>query len=194
MTLWAAIVLDEPPATVLAQPARAAGTPLRCAIARRRRTRLTFRQLLGDSPCTYCVAECPEVFVCENPAVLAAAANRWGAVSRPLVCVEGQPNLAADRLLHMLVDRGIALRYHGDFDWGGIRIAARLWEKFGFTPWRFNCDDYLLAPLGRSLSGKPVVAPWDEQLAPAMLRAGTVVHEEAVMDALLSDLGPRHQG
>jgi uncharacterized protein (TIGR02679 family) len=193
--LWASagVVLDELSATVLVLnlPAKP-GTPLGDVLCRLRLSgepcRLTFRQLRGESPCEFSAEVSNGVFVCENPAVVSAAADRWGSNSKPLVCVEGQPNLAAERLLHLLVRQGFSLHYHGDFDWGGIRIAARLWELLHFLPWRFRRDDYLQAPPGRALSGTPAIAPWDNHLAPAMEIAGRVVHEEAVLDCLLGDL------
>ncbi len=196
-TLWAnvGVVLDELSATVLVlnlptlpgsalgdmlYPLRQAGEP----------ARLTFRQLRGNAPCDFDAAGAAEVFVCENPAVVAAAADRWGADCRPLICVEGQPNLAAERVLQMLVERGISLRYHGDFDWGGIRIAAHLWKRFRFTPWRFTCDDYVQAPPGRTLSGQPIATPWDDRLGLTMQAAAVIVHEEALLEQLLADLRP----
>jgi uncharacterized protein (TIGR02679 family) len=192
--LWASagVVLDELSSTVLVLNLRAsAETPLGDVLNRLQIAgepgRLTFRQLLGQSPCEFLIDN-REVYVCENPAVVAAAANRWGADCRPLVCVEGQPNLAADRLLHLFVMQGISLRYHGDFDWGGIRIAARLWHRFRFIPWRFTCDDYLRSPVGRTLTGRPANAPWDQGLTSAMQLAGTAVHEEAVVGELVTDL------
>ncbi len=196
-TLWAnvGVVLDELSATVLvlnlsALPGSALGDMLYALRQAGEPARLTFRQLRGNAPCDFDVAGASEVFVCENPAVVAAAADRWGADSRPLICVEGQPNLAAERLLQMLVERGVSLRYHGDFDWGGIRIAAHLWKRFRFTPWRFTCDDYVQAPPGRTLSGQPIATPWDDRLGLAMQAAAVIVHEEALLEQLLADLGP----
>ncbi|HEX4131389.1 MAG TPA: TIGR02679 family protein [Pirellulales bacterium] len=195
--LWAdvGIVLDELSATVLvlnlpALPGSALGDVLYRMRQAGDPVRLTFRQLRSNALCEFDVAGAAEVFVCENPAVVAAAADRWGANCRPLVCVEGQPNLAAERLLHMLVARDVSLHYHGDFDWGGIRIAAHLWKRFRFTPWRFTRDDYVQAPPGRTLSGPQIATPWDDRLAPAMQAGAVVVHEEAVMEHLIADLRP----
>src|SRR4029077_20493381 len=85
--------------------------------------RLTLRQL-ATSGLTF-----PEglvVHICENPVVVAAAADRWSSAIRPLVCIEGQPSQAARRLLGDLASRGATLLYHGDFDWPGLRIAQGL--------------------------------------------------------------------
>ena len=42
--------------------------------------------------------------------------------------------------------------------------------------------------IGRSLTGRPVEAVWDPELAPAMRAAGRAVHEEQVIETLLTDL------
>jgi uncharacterized protein (TIGR02679 family) len=80
--------------------------------------RLTLRQLLGHPLASLH----GRVHVCENPAVVAAAANRLGAACCALVCVEGMPDTAGDRLLGMLA-AGAPLAFHCDFDWGGVRIG-----------------------------------------------------------------------
>ncbi|MEB0307590.1 DUF2399 domain-containing protein, partial [Cryobacterium sp. 10I1] len=82
------------------------------------------------------------VSVCENPAVIAAAADRYGAGAGagagagggfvPIVCVNGQPGAAVLRLLTQLVEGGSRLRYHGDFDAGGVTIARTVARS---VPW-----------------------------------------------------------
>lgn len=128
-----------------------------------------------------------EIFVCENPSVIAAAA---GIRSRPLVCLRGQPSAATLRLLTQLTSAGATLRYHGDFDWGGIRIANGLFRRFGFTPWRFQAADYeRLAENGTTpILGDPVDAVWDPALTGAMTHFGIKVEEEAVLNALTHDV------
>ncbi|WP_255431382.1 DUF2399 domain-containing protein [Amycolatopsis sp. WAC 01416] len=58
------------------------------------------------------------VSVCENPIVLASAADELGPGCPPLVCVNGQPSAAVWRLLDLLAAKGAGFRYHGDFDLG----------------------------------------------------------------------------
>lgn len=128
------------------------------------------------------------LFVCENPSVVDAAARELGAACAPLVCVLGQPSVAAELLL-----RGVAsaeLRYHGDFDWGGLRIANRLHARFGFIPWRFSTTDLERngdLP-GVALRGTPTEARWDPLLRPALERRGCGLEEEQVVGELLADL------
>jgi len=129
---------------------------------------------------------------CENPAVIAAAADRLGAACPPLVCLAGIPNQAAWTLLARLAERGAEISYHGDFDGSGIAIANALARRFPtFRPWRFGASDYRAA---LSRTGEPLapgalpVAIWDPDLGPALAEAGIAVEEEAVIEELLGDL------
>ncbi len=155
----------------------AAGEPLR----------LTLSQLFHHPPrFMKCVEE--PIFVCENITVLAAAASRLGPGSRPLICTDGQPSLAAILLLESLAREGAELYYHGDFDWPGLHIARRVMDRTDARPWRFGAADYLEAPAGPPLKGKAANAPWDDRLASTMERRGVAVHEELVLEELLFDL------
>ncbi|WP_371480725.1 TIGR02679 family protein [Kitasatospora sp. NBC_00315] len=151
---------------------------------------LTLRQLLRDAPRPH---QGGVAYVCENPAVMLAAADLLGAGSPPLVCLQGQPSTAALRLLRLYADAGWALRYHGDFDWGGVRIATRLLSHVPWTPWRYTADDYRAAltahPHTGPLAGSAAETPWDPRLAIELGRAGRRIEEELVLTALLGDLG-----
>ena len=143
------------------------------------------------------------VRICENPVVIAAAADELGSCCPPLVCVGGQPSAAGWRLLDLLAAGGAEFRYHGDFDWGGIRIASAVRQRVGqeqsrWQPWRYDRDAYetaaatmlavhAAARLPR-LAGDPVATPWDPGLADAMARRDVRVEEEISLDALLADL------
>lgn len=147
---------------------------------------LTLRQIVRD-PAAIAV---PRVFVCENPVVVSAAADRLGADCAPLVCTNGQPGVAVLHLLRQLVGAGAQLWYHGDFDWGGLRIGNVVFDRVPVRPWRFEAADYRAATdVGRELAGVPVVASWDAELTVAMRESGIAVEEEHVLDALLGDLG-----
>jgi uncharacterized protein (TIGR02679 family) len=134
------------------------------------------------------------VLVCENPRVLEAMADRFGA-GAPAVCAAGQPKLVALDLLRRLARAGAVLRYHGDFDWPGIAIANRLIAEVAATPLLMGASDYQAAarraPAVLELSGAPVGASWDPMLSPVMARLGVAVHEEAVLDDLLACLAPQ---
>jgi uncharacterized protein (TIGR02679 family) len=132
------------------------------------------------------------VFVCENPAVAAAAADELGERCPPLVCVEGQLSAAARALLTHLVGLGAHLAYHGDFDWGGIRIAAGVLAMPHARPWRYDARHYLSAVRGGFGSplttGTPLDTPWDTTLRKEIERHAVRVEEEHLIPELLADL------
>jgi uncharacterized protein (TIGR02679 family) len=153
--------------------------------------RISVRQLRRH-PAAFDPSVCgPEVFVCENPTFVDVAANSLGSSCRPLVCVDGQPKTASRLLLDALTNAGIKIRYHGDFDWDGIRIANVILPRHCATSWRFDTSDYAAAPEKKhALKGVAVSAEWDNELANLMARVGRCVHEESLLKILLNDLRP----
>lgn len=150
---------------------------------------LTLRQLrCHDQP-----LHATRVRICENPVVAAAAADELGARCRPLVCVGGQPSAAGWRLLELLAAGGAEFAYHGDFDWGGVRIASAVRHRISWRPWRYDRQAYEAAaaaahPLA-PLVGEPAATPWDTELADAMRQRNARIEEELTLDAILQDLG-----
>ena len=190
--VWASVgvLVDELSAPVLTLNLKGdaqflTGRLLRLHAASGEPCRLSTRQLLRH-PVTFGLM--PTVYVCENPTVVAAAANRLGTRCAPLICTEGQPKTALRILLNQIADSGTRIAYHGDFDWGGIRIANLVMERHGAVPWRFTTADYRRAAGGKELTGQPVAATWDVGLETAMSEARRAVHEEQVLDELLADL------
>ncbi|MFJ7244262.1 TIGR02679 family protein [Kitasatospora sp. NPDC098652] len=196
-TAWAAVgvALDELSSRVLTlglpgstdsttghilAAAREGGEP--CVLTLRQLTRRPPHLGLADRP----------VHVCENPAVLAAAADDLGPDCPPLICVEGNLSAAARTLLTQLADQGCRIAYHGDFDWGGIRIATGILRLPGAAPWSYDAPSYLAAVdrgLGTPLTtGTPGPTPWDPALAPALSEHATRIEEEHLLDHLLADL------
>jgi uncharacterized protein (TIGR02679 family) len=197
--LWekAGVIADDLSCDVLVLGLAPAGggkieEALRAFAAEGEPVRLTLRQLAGrdlrfPSPL--------QVRVCENPVVVSAAADRWGAQALPLVCLGGYPNQAGLRLLTRLAHQGADLLYHGDFDWAGLQIANHLLKTIPIHPWRFTAADYRRALETEAerpaLGDRPVAAQWDPDLAAAMADADLVVEEETVLEELLGDLeGP----
>lgn len=133
-----------------------------------------------------------DVFVCENPSIVAAAADRLAERVAPLICVEGVPSTAASLLLRRLGEAGCRLRFRCDFDWMGLRIGQGLAAFAGASPWRFSEVDYVEALASirdpASLSGPPQLAPWDPALAECMAARGAAVYEEQLIEHLLADL------
>jgi len=135
-----------------------------------------------------------EIFVCENPRVVEAAADAGG--RRPLVCTSGHPSTAVLALLDALEAAGARLAYRGDFDWPGVAMANRILIRYNARPWRMAAVDYeqhvraareRATPL-QPLSAQAVVAEWDPELAPAMQALGVGVQEESALELLLTDL------
>ncbi len=150
---------------------------------------LTLRQVVRDE----IRVRTPWVFVCENPVVVSTAADGLGQDCAPLVCTNGQPSAAVMHLLRRLVADGARLVYHGDFDWGGIRIGNVVFDRLPASSWRFDAADYQATARAvpqrvHALSGPPVTASWDPALAQAMTTIGRALEEEHVLDQLLSDL------
>lgn len=180
----------------LARPALFLNLPLRgtgvSSAAQGEPAWLSLRQLLRKPPAFDVAGR--EVFACENPNLVAIAAERLGARCASLVCTDGMPAAAQRTLLAQLSQAGARLRYHGDFDWAGLRIANHVIRTFGARPWRLRSDDYEAAArqaphAKRDLDGEAAVAAtWDEALAPAMQRHGFAIAEEAVAASLLEDL------
>jgi len=149
--------------------------------------RLTLHQLATDPV----VPAARTIFVCENPAVLRAAAGEFEDTSAALVCTEGVPSAACHKLLGDAVRAGARLHWRADFDWAGLRITAGAVARHGARPWRMTAADYTAAlSEGEStpLAGPPAASPWDPELARAMAESGSTVMEERLLPALLSDL------
>jgi uncharacterized protein (TIGR02679 family) len=108
--------------------------------------------------------------------------------SDPVSPAAGSPAAAGTILLARTV-----VLYHGDFDWSGIAIARRIFDR-GARPWRFGRVDYvdavdrLPADNRLALSGRAQATPWDEGLSAAMTADDVAVHEELTVEVLLSDL------
>ncbi|TMR42106.1 TIGR02679 family protein [Actinomadura geliboluensis] len=135
----------------------------------------------------------PDVWVTENPTILALAVGRFGAGCPPLVCSSGWPNSAVIRLLRALGESGAVLRYHGDFDGEGLRIAAHVMAKTGAVPWRMSSGDYLAAVDGVGDGdlpdpGRVGGSPWDPALARAIAERRVAVLEEKLAEVLLGDI------
>ncbi len=176
------------PALLLNLPVQADGEPV-CTPGEP--AYLSLRQLLRTPP-RWAVND-RTVFVCENPNLVAIAADRLGVGCAPLVCTDGMPAAAQRTLLIQLAQAGASLRYHGDFDWPGVQIANHVMRTWGAHPWRLGAPDYEAATATaphtrRDLADVCVVASWDAALAPAMQRIGLAIAEEAVAASLLEDL------
>lgn len=191
--LWAAVGVQCDPlsVTTLVHGLRVRGRSLLAGTLRSHAEageplRLTLRQLQDGE------LDLPGgvLHVCENPSVVAEAADVLGADCGPLLCVEGVPSTASHALIDALGD--VELRVHADFDPGGIRIANLLCRREAAASWRFDTDDYLAA-LDTIEHTTPLTSPvddasWDHELSEAMRSRGRAVFEEQVLATLLTDI------
>ncbi|GAB2745624.1 TIGR02679 family protein [Amycolatopsis magusensis] len=188
--IWerAGIADDELSSTVLATGFRTTGQDVAnrilrvCADAGQAAV-LTLQQLRKSE-----IEPPQDVWIFENPSVLALALDRFGDRCPPMVCTSGWPSSAGILLLRQLAKAN--LHYHGDFDGEGLRIAANVIARTGARPWRMTSDDYLAAaaigdgpPVGRVTD-----VPWDAALAGHLRSVGTTVSEERVAPVLLTEL------
>jgi uncharacterized protein (TIGR02679 family) len=190
--LWeqAGVADDELSAVVLAaglQPADddVASRILRLCAEAGQAVALTLSQLRVSSLADGLPAD---VWVFENPSVLALALTRFGPACPPIVITSGWPNSAAILLLQKLAAAGTALHYHGDFDGEGLRIAATVVARTGAKPWRMTSEDYLDAVSQGPPVGRASEVPWDADLAGHLTRLGISVAEERVASGLLDEL------
>ncbi|MFZ2176959.1 MAG: TIGR02679 family protein [Rhodococcus sp. (in: high G+C Gram-positive bacteria)] len=145
-----------------------------------------------DQLARYTVTPTPgPVFVCENPAVLAAAARTLGARCPALICTQGQPSAAAGRLLERFSAQPV--HWRGDFDWTGLRTTAAAIDRYNAQPWLMDSETYRTAAgRGPSESFKdsdcPYDAAWDTELTPLMKATGNAVMEERIIPELLAFL------
>ncbi|MFF7216841.1 TIGR02679 family protein [Streptomyces sp. NPDC008238] len=150
---------------------------------------LTLAQLRDPGPITW---HDQPVHIFENPSIIALALRRFGAQCPPLVCTSGWPNSAVTLLLRQLAAAGAPLRYHGDFDGEGIRIAAHVIAATGAEPWHMSTTDYRNALPGHNTTPPPVgrvtQAPWDPHLATALHQHDAAVHEEHTAATLMNAL------
>jgi uncharacterized protein (TIGR02679 family) len=152
---------------------------------------VSLRRLLRNPP-RWAVDQ-STVFVCENPNLIAIAADRLGANCASIVCTDGMPAAAQRTLLTQLAQGGAMLTYHGDFDWPGLQIGNHVMRTWNAKPWRFSAHDYeaiaVHAPHARrDLSDVCIEASWDPALRPAMVRHGLAIAEEAMAASLFKDL------
>ncbi|MDP9799601.1 uncharacterized protein (TIGR02679 family) [Catenuloplanes nepalensis] len=188
--LWelAGVVPDDLASQVLVLNLPAAGSVLGEWLTSAASAHVPFRVTLHQLRIGALTLRTPEVFVCENPAVLRAAAGR---ATRPLVCTEGVPSAAVHALLaHAAADT--AIHWRNDFDWTGVRLTGAALARYpGARPWRMTAADYAASVPGIPLAGLPAQTPWDPQLRTLMHEAGRAVMEERLLDTLLTDLAAR---
>ena len=187
--LWDAhgVIVDDLASQVLVLNVPASGSPLGGWLTESAALGAPFRVTLHQLASMPITLDTAHLRVCENPAVLRAAAAELGPRCAPLACTEGIPSAAC----HHLLGQAPVLHWRNDFDWTGLRVMAAAVTRYGAAPWRMNADDYLAALAGgesEPLKGPPSASPWDSRLATEMRISGRAVMEERLIPLLLSDL------
>jgi len=195
--LWAefGVELDDLSSTVLllnvdAQRDSMLGTSLADAKVHGEPVVVTLRQLLRWSV----TITSPHIFICENPAVVAAAAGALGSKSAPIMCTGGIPTDAFWQLGDAITRSGSSMSVHADFDATGLNIAGSVIERYGAEPWRFSSLYYLAAVETYGGLKLPAVegdvgqTPWDPPLSATITTTGKIVFEELVIESLIEDL------
>lgn len=173
-TAWDAlgVVCDPLSSRVLVLNLALTGTAAACAIAAAgcqtgEPIWLTWRCLNGDFALDHSQSgqdRRVDVYVCENPTVVAAAADALGARTHPLVCTNGVPSGAVRKLLAGLARTGARLIIRADDDPAGQAIVQQLMSLVpGAALWRYS------------------------QRSPSRA-AEARQYEERVLDTLLTDL------
>ena len=85
-----------------------------------------------------------KLYVVENEMVFSYLINNVKYSKYSLLCTSGQPRAVAQVLITYILDAKVKIFYNGDIDPDGIRIADRLWKKFGdnIHIWRMTPKDY----------------------------------------------------
>jgi uncharacterized protein (TIGR02679 family) len=187
--LWNAfgVIVDDLASQVLVLGLPASGGTLGRWLTEAASMGMPFRVTLHQLSTMPVTLDVPAVHVCENPAVLRAAAAELGSGCTPLVCTEGIPSAACHRLLAAASQ----LHWRGDFDWTGLRTTSAAIARYGALPWRMSAADYTAALSdgdSEPLKGAPATSPWEAELAERMRSAGRAVMEERLIPCLLSDL------
>ena len=104
-----------------------------CAVTMENLQELTAVQPTGD-----------KVYIVENEMVFSYLLKHLEQKNMTLLCTSGQLRSAAVKLIPFLLDSGVEIYYSGDIDPDGIRIADRLWRKYGgrIHVWRMSEKDY----------------------------------------------------
>ena len=105
-----------------------------CAVTMENLLELTAVQPTGD-----------KVYIVENEMVFSYLLKHLEQKNVALLCTSGQLRSAAVKLMPFLLDSGAEIYYSGDTDPDGIRIADRLWRKYGdrIHVWRMSEKDYV---------------------------------------------------
>lgn len=136
------------------------------------------------------------VYIIENEMVFSYLLKHLKNTNITLLCTSGQLRSAAVKLISFLVDSGAEIYYSGDIDPDGIRIADRLWKKYGdrIHIWRMSKCDYeksISEELLGTISLKKMEAVEHSILAKtaeSVKKKKKAGYQENILDDFLADL------
>ena len=136
------------------------------------------------------------VYIVENEMVFSYLLKHLKNTNITLLCTSGQLRSAAVKLISFLVDSGAEIYYSGDIDPDGIRIADRLWKKYGdrIHIWRMSKCDYeksISEELLGTISLKKLEAvehPILAKTAESVKKRKKAGYQENILDDFLADL------
>lgn len=137
-----------------------------------------------------------KAYVVENEMVFSYLIHNLNGSDDTLLCTSGQPRSVAQVLIPYILDSGAEVYYNGDIDPDGIRIADRLWKKFGdrIHIWRMSPEDYEISlskekigDMGRTKL-ENISHPVLKETAERMREKGVAGYQENMLRELLQDM------
>ena len=113
-----------------------------------------------------------------------------------LLCTSGQFRTVAMELIPLILNSGSEIYYSGDIDPDGIRIADRLWQKFGnrIHIWRMSPEDYEISISKEDIDNNGLVKleniqhPLLKQTAENVKEKKRAAYQENLLEELLKDI------
>lgn len=113
-----------------------------------------------------------------------------------LFCTSGQPRAAAQQLISLLLKSGASICYSGDIDPDGIRIADRLWQKFGDSIhiWHMSPEEYEKSRSAEQITAagrvklEHIAHPLLRRTAERVKEEGLAGYQENLLEELLGDV------
>src|SRR5260370_5976129 len=132
--LWEAlgVIVDDLASQVLVLNIPGSGSPLGGWLTEAAVLGTPFRITLHQLTTMPITLNISRLWVCENPAVLRAAAAELGPRCASVACTEGIPSAA----FHHLVSHAPVLYWRSDFGWTGLRVTGGAIAPLGAAPWR----------------------------------------------------------
>lgn len=136
------------------------------------------------------------VYIVENEMVFTHLIHHLQDRQYTLLCTSGQPRSVVQLLIPMILKSGAQIYYSGDIDPDGIRIADRLWQKFGagIQIWRMSPEDYEKSCSGESIGAsgssklEHIRHPQLKRTAEAVKERRLAGYQENIRQELLRDI------